>query len=371
MRFRRLALPAVIRAAGLLAAAVLLATAGLGCSSAHSYIVLLLESSSAPIANIAQVTVVVSQGTTEMETLTYPASNLAAIDNSDGNVDGQMGTLSVSFSGNQAGDIKFVVTALDARGCAIGTGDALISIIKGATNEGIVFLMPEEKCTGDAGAPDRSPDSSFPGCDPNSLSCPATESCQIDCQGSSNVCAVAGTNAAGGTCTRTTGCAAGSQCFDYGGLGCDGTQVCLPFCATDADCAAFGAGGLGPGSFCRDPVACGGVTTAYHTCTFSCDPTAAAATAAHTGCPAGLACVIPSSMDHVDCSCPEATRTAKENTPCTSTTQCAPGLLCQQTCRAVCRCDASNGVCTAPNDCPTSGTTCTFVPNQTRYGVCR
>ncbi len=359
MRFSRLPLPAI-----------LLAAAVLGCSSPQSYIVLLLESSSTPIANVAQITVVVSQGTTEMETLTYRAGDLAsAINNSDANAN--MGTLSVSFSGNRTGDIKFLVTALDIHGCAIGVGAALINIIKGATNEGIVFLAPEESCTGDAGAPDLPPGSSFPGCEPSALSCPAAQSCQLDCQARSNICAAAGSSPAGGTCPGMTGCAPGSQCFDYSALGC-GTQLCLKFCATDADCAALGDGGVGPGSFCRDPVACGGVTTAYHTCSFSCDPTAAAAVGspAHTGCPAGLACVIPSSMDHVDCSCPEATRTGKENAPCTSTAQCAPGFLCEQTCRAVCRCDAQSGVCTAPNDCPTTGTTCTVVPNQTIYGVC-
>ena len=353
MRFSRLPWPAI-----------LLAATALGCSSPQSYIVLLLESSSSttPIANVAQITVAVSQGTTEMETLTYPAGNVAI--NSDANAN--MGTLSVSFSGNQTGDIKFLVTALDARGCAIGVGAALISIIKGATNEGIVFLMPEESCTGDAGAPDLPPGTPFPGCDPTGLSCPATQSCQIDCQTRSNVCATAGSNAAGSTCPGTTGCVAGSQCFDYSMLGC-GTQLCLRFCATDADCAAFGDGGVGPGSFCRDPIACGG---ASRTCTFSCDPTAAAATAARSGCPTGLACVLPSSMDHVDCSCPQPTRTGKENASCTGTAQCAPGFLCEQTCRAICRCDASNGVCTAPNDCPTTGTTCTVVPSQTLYGVC-
>ncbi len=362
MRFRRLPWPV-----SLLVAAGLLAATGLGCSSPQSYIVLQLDSSSTPIVNVAQITVVVSQGTTEMETLTYQAGSLAVVI-SDANAN--MGTLSVSFSGNQAGDIKFLVTALDARGCAIGVGAALISIIKGATNEGTVFLMPEQLCTGDAGAPDLPPGTPFPGCDPTGLSCPAAQSCQVDCQTLSNVCATAGSNPAGASCSSTAGCLAGSQCFDYSSLGC-GAQLCLQFCASDADCAAFGTGGLGPGSFCRDPIACGG---AFRTCTFSCDPTAAAAGAggspAHTGCPAGLACVIPSSMDHVDCSCPAATRTGKENAPCTSTAGCAPGFLCEQTCRAVCRCDASNGVCTAPNDCPTSGTTCTVVPNQTIYGVC-
>jgi hypothetical protein len=361
MRFSRLWSPAT---AGFLAVAGFLAAAGLGCSNPQSYIVLLLASSATPIANIAQITVVVSQGAGEAQTLTYPANHLVVINNSDAGV--AEGTLSVSFSGNQTGDVKFMVTALDIRGCAVGSGAALISIIKGATNEGIVFLAPEESCTGDAGAPDLPPGTPFPGCDPTGLSCPATQSCQIDCQTRSNVCATAGNNAAGSACSGAVGCVAGSQCFDYSMLGC-GTQLCLRFCATDSDCASFGDGGVGPGSFCRDPIACGG---AFRTCTFSCDPTAAAATAAHTGCPAGLACVIPSSMDHVDCSCPEATRTGKENTRCTSTGQCAPGFLCQQTCRAVCRCDAQDGVCTAPNDCPTAGTTCTFVPNQTRYGVC-
>jgi hypothetical protein len=360
MRFSRLSLPAIV-----LAAAGCLASAGLGCSSPQSYIVLLLASSTTPIPNIAQITVVVSQGTTEMQTLTYPAGNLVVINNSDAGV-GE-GTLSVSFSGNQTGDIRFMVTALDIRGCAIGSGAALISIIKGATNEGIVFLTPQDSCAGDGGAPDLPSGTPFPGCDPTGLSCPATQSCQVDCQTRSNVCATAGNNAAGSACSATMGCVAGAQCFDYSSLGC-GTQLCLRFCATDSDCAAFGDGGVGPGSFCRDPIACGG---AFRTCTFSCDPTAAAATAARTGCPAGLACGMPSSMDHVDCSCPEATRIGKENTPCTSTAQCAPGFLCEQTCRAVCRCDAQGGVCTAPNDCPTSGTTCTLVPNQTRYGVCR
>ncbi len=196
------------------------------------------------------------------------------------------------------------------------------------------------------------------------------QSCEVDCQTRSSVCATAGDSPPGGSCSGTAACAPGAQCFDYSSLGCTGAQICLRFCASDSDCAALGDAGVGPGSFCRNPVACGGVTTAYRTCTFSCDPTAAASAASRTGCPGGLACVIPSSMDHVDCTCPESTRTGKENAACTSTAECAPGFLCQQTCRAVCRCDAKSGACTAANDCPTSGTTCTPVPYQTLYGVC-
>ena len=56
---------------------------------------------------------------------------------------------------------------------------------------------------------------------------------------------------------------------------------------------------------------CPAFLTAYHTCTFNCDPRATAA-AGRGGCPAGLACVMPAAMDEVDCACPEATRTKLE-----------------------------------------------------------
>jgi hypothetical protein len=337
------------------------------CSSPQSFVVLVLESSAQPIVNVDHLTVVVTLGTAETQTLNYPAGNLSLI----ADADVSQGTLSISFSGNQTGDATFVITAYDTH-CEIGSGTALVTIRKGAINEAIVPLAPETaKCTGDAGAPDLAPGTSFPGCDlaAAATSCLATQTCAINCQDRNNICTAAGTVPTGGACRVDAGCAAGSQCFGYGGLGCTGVQLCLRYCNTDNDCASSSSV-VGPGSFCRDPVICGGVTTAYHTCSFSCDPTAAAATAAATGCPAGLACVIPSSMDHVDCTCPEATRTGKENTACNSPTQCAPGFLCEQTCRAVCRCDAQSGACTAANDCPTTGTTCHAVSGQTIYGVC-
>jgi hypothetical protein len=349
---------------GLLAALI----AGVAsCSNPQSYVVLVLESSAQRIVAVDHFTVVVTLGTAETQTLTYPAGNLSLV--ADANVN--QGTLSVSFSGNQTGEAMFVITAYDAH-CEIGTGNARVTIRKGASTEAIVPLAPETaKCTGDGGAPDLPPGTTFPGCDLEqaATSCPATETCAINCQARNNVCAAAGTVPPGGACGVDAGCGAGSQCFGYGGLGCTGVQVCLRYCSTDGDCTST-AGGVGPGSFCRDPVICGGVTTAYHTCSFSCDPTAGAATAAATGCPAGLVCVIPSSMDHVDCSCPEATRTGKENTACTTTAQCAPGLLCEQTCRAICRCNEQNSACTAVNDCPTAGTSCHPVNGQTIYGVC-
>ena len=321
MRCSRRLLPAAAR---FLAVAAFLAAAGLGCSTPQSYIVLLLASSTTPIANIATISVVVSQGTTVMQTLTYPAGNLVVINNSDAGV--AEGTLSVSFSGNQSGDVKFMVTALDIRGCAIGSGAALISIIRGQPTRESSSWRPSRGAPVTPVRPICRPAAASRAAIPAVSPAPRPSPVNSIARGGRRFRAAAGTSAAGGTCSHTTGCAAGSQCFDYSSLGC-GTQLCLQFCATDADCAALGDGGVGPGSFCRDPVACGGVTTAYRTCSFSCDPTAAAATAARTGCPAGLACVIPSSMDHVDCSCAPATRTGKENTPCTSTAQCAPGFL--------------------------------------------
>jgi hypothetical protein len=339
-----------------------------GCSSPQSFVVLVLESSAQPIANVDHFTIVVTLGSAETQTLTYPAGGLTLV--ADGDVN--QGTLSVSFSGNQTGDAGFAITASDGRGCEIGTGKALVTIRKGSVNEAIVPLAPEMKCTGaDGGAPDLAPGTTFPGCDlmMAATACPASQTCAIDCTDRANVCAGAGTVPPGGACGVDAGCAAGSQCFGYGELGCQGVQLCLRYCNSDSDCAPS-AGGIGPGSFCRDPVACGGVNTAYHTCSFSCDPTAQAATTGTTGCPSGLACVMPASMDHVDCACPEATRTGKENTTCTSTAQCLPGFLCEQTCRAVCHCNAQNGACTAANDCPTAGTTCRAVSGETIFGVC-
>jgi hypothetical protein len=349
---------------GVLAAAL---EGTVGCSSPQSFVVLVLESSAQPIVNVDHFTIVVTLGSAETQTLTYPAGSLTLFADADVN----RGTLSVSFSGNQTGDANFLITASDGH-CDIGTGKALVTIRKGSVNQATVPLAPEMKCTGlDGGAPDLAPGTTFPGCDLTmaATACPATQTCAINCTDRANVCAAAGTVPAGGACGVDAGCAAGAQCFGYGGLGCTGVQLCLRYCKSDSDCAPS-AGAIGPGSFCRDPVACGGVNTAYHTCSFSCDPTAQAAAIGTTGCPAGLACVMPASMDQVDCTCPEKTRTGKENSACTSTSQCLPGFLCEQTCRAVCHCNAQNGACTAPNDCPSAGTTCHAINGETLFGVC-
>ncbi len=338
----------------------------LGCSSPQSFIVLVIESSTeAPLTGVARLTVVVSKGTTEMKTLTYGASDLTVV----ADADTSSGTLSVSFSGGETGDIKLDVTAFDAQGCDIGQGTVIVTIKKGAVNEGILALGTGPGCAPDGGGPDAQDGGAFGGCDPVSPQCAANQTCQVDCTTVKNECATGGTAVAGALCQSASDCAPGTQCFDFGNVGCPGTKVCLRFCGGNADCAAFGSGGAGPGSFCRDPVVCTTLATSYHTCTFNCDPTAAAAAAASAGCPSGLACLVPA-MDEVDCACPEKTRTGHAGDFCSSSAACAPGFICNaQSCRAVCRCDAVSGECTATNDCPTAGTRCT-VTSQTIYGIC-
>jgi hypothetical protein len=349
-------------ARGLATAALL--WAALGCSTPQSFVILLLQSSTgAPVAGVDRVTVVVSKTSGPSRTLTYPAGDLTI----PADASASMGTLSVGFSGDQTGDVTFQVQALDVRGCPLGTGTTIITLKKGATVEGIVPLGPGPACRTDGGTADGAPGRAFPGCDPARPVCAGGQTCQVNCTAGVNACTPGGTGAPWTPCQSNADCAPGSQCFDYATLGC-AVKVCLRFCDTDGDCGATPDGG--PASLCRDPVVCAGGATPYHTCSASCDPTAAARTAGRSGCPAGLACVLPASNDQVACACPEASRTGVEGTPCSASAGCAPGLVCEQTCRAICRCELKNGACAAANDCPTAGTSCAPLPGETLYGVC-
>jgi len=362
-----------------LAFSLCLALSAAGCSSPQSFIVLVVESATpTPIAHVATLSVVVSKGTTEMKTLTFPAPDPAGLTlpsvASDAGVG--PGTLSVGFSGGESGDITFTVRALDAQGCDVGDGTAIVTLKMGASNEGIVELGPGTGCATDGGSPGGADGgSAFGGCDLVHPQCAvAGQTCQVDCTAKVNSCLAGGAVAAGGVCQSAADCLPGTQCFNFANLGC-AIKICLPFCDGAGDCAAFASGGAGPGSFCRDPVSCPNTTTAAHTCTFNCDPTAASV-AGRGGCPTGLACLITGTLDQVDCACPETTRTGTEGQPCTSAANCAPGQQCNiqsgtLTCRPICRCDAANGSCTATtNDCPTAGTHCMPVSTETIYGIC-
>ena len=387
---RLLALPLLL---GLLGAAA--------CSSpSKSYVALTLSTvDPTPIKDILEVVVTVTQGAALTKTLTYrPPSDAGSI-----TIDQVTKTdLSVSFSGAQSGTIGLAVEVRDDRGCTIGAGSTTAIIRKGDIATAAVGLVVENSCAEDGGVVPTG--DAFPGCDPATPVCTvAIETCQVNCDKRVGECVMGGTGAPGSTCKTNADCAPGSQCFDYTSTGC-GVKVCLKFCNDDNACGtshvadagaanpdAASDGAAGPGdagapaaapastvgthSQCLGPVECaGGIVTAYHTCTFACDPRASAATAHTTGCPTGLSCLVVASMDQVDCACAESTRKGVDGAPCTGSVDCAPGFICNlmgaaRTCRAVCRCDAQGMTCAADNECA-GGKSCAALTNDTTFGVC-
>jgi hypothetical protein len=359
---------------GALASALLFAA--LSCSaSSRSFIVLALTTpTGTQVTGVYDVVVNVSKGSVEMKELTYPASNLT--------IDAVTATtLSVNFSDDETGSIHFAVEARTRGGCVLARGMADKDIKPKDVVSVDVSMVPSGGCDTDGGTTDGPPDGGgrpdggFPGCDPVSPDCGDGMTCQVNCKTGMNECTKGGSGAPGSVCTGNPDCQSGTQCFDYGTLGC-AVKVCLRFCNGGGDCAAFGAGGGGPGSLCEGPVRCAS-DTPYHTCTFNCDPRAVEA-ANRGGCPTTLACVALAGMDQVDCTCPGTTRTKDVGATCSpGGADCKPGLVCNgvgtpptYNCRAICRCDKVNNGCTATaNDCP-SATQCYPVSNGTTFGVC-
>jgi hypothetical protein len=359
----------------LLAFAFALALAA--CSSGKSFIVLSLEPDlpTVVIQGVETIVVQVSQAPTLSKTLTYDAGGITI-------GQGHKNDLSVSFTAAQSGVVTLDVRALDAKGCLIGLGRTSAIIRRSNVAMAAVKLSAANDCTvADGGVP--SGDAIFPGCDPVAPVCPGIKTCQVNCTSHMGECVDGGVGPPGASCVTNADCKAGSQCFDYASLGCK-VKLCLRFCNDEAPCAqAVGPnGGAGDGgvssigtrSKCTGPVQCGSLVTAYHTCTFGCDPRQSAIAAQATNCPTGLSCLVVGAMDEVDCACAEKTRTGIDGAPCTSGAQCAPGYICNlmggtQKCRAVCRCEANGMTCTAPNDC-TAGKACTALTNDTIFGVC-
>lgn len=326
---------------GLLAAAWGAAACG---GSSQSFMVVTVQSAdTTPITQVASLQVTVTNGASS-QTLTYPAPDQVPF-TITGTLDpatGKIGTtFSVSFSTAHVNDLVVQVSALNALGTAVGTGQADAAITPGGIASVTIAL-----------------EHLYPGCDPAALTCGAAMTCAVNCAVQSGSCVAAGTGAAGSLCSQNVDCAPGTQCFSYGGgattPGCQ-LGACLKFCKSDADC--------GSGSLCQGKVPCTvGTTTsltAYHTCTFACDPRGAAT----TGCPAGLHCFLVDTMDQVDCACTQAGQTKVEGQDCTSGTECAPGLVCTSQCHKACLLAANNTDCGA-------GQTCAALTNDQIYGVC-
>jgi hypothetical protein len=222
----------------------------------------------------------------------------------------------------------------------------------------------------DGGASDAG--GAFPGCSATSPDCPDSMSvCQINCTAKTATCTAGGSGPHGTPCTSNRDCAPGTQCFDYGALGCN-VKICRRYCDTDGNCPSPLQAALGKNT-CAVAVACPSAPAAYNTCTLACDPTWSATANGTTTCPAGLSCLLLDA-DHADCACAPATQIKTEGAPCASGTECAPGLVCNQmggtkTCRALCKCYADGATCGAPGDCP-AGRHCTPLTNGVLDGVC-
>ncbi len=185
--------------------------------------------------------------------------------------------------------------------------------------------------------------------------CDAGDACTVNGSGE-RACGPAGTATVGQACNATTGCAAGTACIGYG----PALNSCSAFCDTDADCEA-------PGGLCAITVgAIPGVTF----CSANCDLIASA------GCELpGLSCQfgVRDGTDPFTLCAPSGD--GVQDTPCTETSECAPGFLCLQTQvdeRCFKWCDA------VLQDCP-GGLTCQAVEieagvplviGNTTYGAC-
>lgn len=349
------------------------------CSGGKSFVVLHLKTDSAGVrfTDVQKIVVTVSQTSALTNTLTYDAHGLTIDSVNDQD-------LSISFTPEQSGVVTLDVEAVGANDCRVARANTTAIIRKGGTASATAYFYGYNSCVTDGGAPN--PDgATFPGCDPANPVCGAGNTCQVNCGASPRVaaCTPAGKGKQGAACTANLDCEPGSQCFKYASPGC-AVSVCLRFCSGEAQCAPAagdggatdgGAPGIGTQSTCAGPVQCGAILTSYRTCTFACDPRESARAANASSCPAGLACLIVGDRDQVDCACPEASRTGTDGADCTGGAQCAPGYICNmmsgvKKCRALCRCDVSAGLCTAPNDCRATGKSCNPLTNDTLFGVC-
>ena len=348
----------------LAAASVLWALSAGACRDQQSFVVVTVQSADpTPIANVMDLVVTVTNGPSA-RTLTYPApstENPFTITGSYDTLTGKIGkTLSISFTLSHESDVVVEVSARDAARCTIGHGSGRTPIKKGGVTAVTVELdHTTGPCEG-AGGVDGAV---FPGCDPATLTCGSGLTCAVNCRALQGQCVAAGSTTPGGLCGNgNVDCQPGTQCFTYSdpASSCN-VPVCLKFCKTDDNC-----GGASSGSLCQGKVPCtvdgGTLLTAYHTCTFACDPRGPAT----TGCPMGLHCFVVDTMDQVDCSCTESTRTGVEGGSCVRGTDCAPGFICNLTaakCQKICK-RSDNSTDCGPNQ------VCTMLRDDQIYGVC-
>jgi len=375
--------------------------AGMACARDSYLVVTLSSADDTPFTAVTAVDVTVSGVAghdpktlpTYVPTMPLTFGRMAA----DGRV-----RFSVAFTPDVVGKVTLQVTVSSDVTPCLGYGEVHdVTIARGGTQAVAVQIQHTDgTCPagtqlpdggldgagdGAAGSDADGPPSSqltFPGCDPTVTTpgaCAAGESCFVDCDSKVARCVPAGTSGPGQSCVTANDCMVGSQCFDLSARpGCaPRTQVCLPFCANDTQCAAStGAAPLSdaasppfryPGGSCATAVECtGALMTTYKTCTFACDPRGDAT----SGCPTGLLCFLfhrAAGGDAPDCGCREPTRTGADGTTCVSSASCQPGFVCNESNGAL----ACRRLCLVTSPTPECGTkVCTPLSTNPTFGVC-
>lgn len=193
--------------------------------------------------------------------------------------------------------------------------------------------------------------------------CPAGQGCYLN--GSSRLCATAGTAGEGASCSGVSSCSPGMICIDVGRTATPLNQ-CNRFCDSDADC-------VGTGSLCTYTLndGMGGTVPGVRVCSKACDPVG------RTGCRSGAAChIFRESMGAMryffDCAGPVGLGT--QGASCTDLTDCASGYACAGTPGTCLRyCDSvgtigTTGGCRSSEAC--YGFTTPLIVGGTEYGVC-
>jgi hypothetical protein len=151
-------------------------------------------------------------------------------------------------------------------------------------------------------------------------------------------------------CEFNDDCAAGYSCIDVLNLG---RGECLPWCASDGDCAA-------PGGACDLPISANGqIVPGAVVCTASCDPLD------NTGCPADWSC---HAFQKGDGSRHESICTPAggggQGAFCSEQDECQPGFTCLGFAN---ECSRNCAISPASNNCP-AGTACQAYSDHPTFG---